>query len=198
VSRAVFLDRDGVINRKAPEGHYVTCLKEFQFLPEVAKAIRLLNRASFRVVVVSNQRCVAKGLITARTLDLIHRWMCRKLAASGAKLDDVYYCPHDNQPTCKCRKPAPGMLLTAAREHNIDLAASWMIGDSNGDLEAGRSAGCKTARILNHEAVGEGSSDVFAYSLLDATQQILMLETTPGRGLRRQFKFQKPRAAFSS
>ena len=146
MNKAAFLDRDGVINRKPPEGQYVTTLEDFQFLPEVAEAIVSLNRAGFKVIVVSNQRCVAKGLITTYDLDLMHQWMCRKLAVSGAVIDYIYYCPHEKQPPCSCRKPAAGMLLTAARDHEIDLAASWMIGDSDSDVEAGRSAGCKTAR----------------------------------------------------
>jgi D-glycero-D-manno-heptose 1,7-bisphosphate phosphatase len=198
VNRAVFLDRDGVINRKAPEGQYVTCLEEFKFLPDVAKAIILLNRASFKVIVVSNQRCIAKGLMTTRELDVMHQWMCRKLAVSGAIVDDVYYCPHEEQPPCSCRKPAPGMLLTAAREHHRELAASWMIGDSLSDVEAGRSAGCKTARLLKHGVVRRGNADVFARSLLDATRQILKLEATPRRRVRRKLNFRKSKPAFST
>ena len=173
MKKAVFLDRDGVINRKAPEGQYITTWKQMRFLPGVVKAIALLNRARFRVIVVSNQRCVAKGLITLEDLSALNQRMCRELAASGAIIDDAYYCPHDKRPTCKCRKPAPGLLLRAAREHHIDLAASWMIGDSRSDMEAGRSAGCMTALILQDRAPATGSADVFAHSLLNATRQIL-------------------------
>jgi histidinol-phosphate phosphatase family protein len=175
VNRAVFLDRDGVINRKVPEGEYVTSLKDFRFLPGVANAITLLNRAGFRVVVVSNQRCIAKGLITTQDLELMHQWMCRELAVSGAIVDDVYYCPHEEQPPCNCRKPAPGMLLTAAREHQLELAASWMIGDSSSDMNAGKSAGCRTARLFGPDDTRSDKADVRAHSLLDAVEQILLL-----------------------
>ncbi len=175
MSRAAFLDRDGVINRKPPEGQYVTHWEEMHFLPGVPEAIALLNQVDFRVIVVSNQRCVAKGLVTASELESMHRRMCEHLAANGATVDGVYYCPHERWPACDCRKPAPGMLLTAAREHRLDLAASWMIGDSDIDIEAGRNAGCKTARLLGVAESVTGKADVVAPSLRDAIRQILCL-----------------------
>lgn len=174
--KAAFLDRDGVINQKMPEGQYVTRWEEMLFLPGAAEAIFLLHRAGFRVIVVSNQRCVAKGLLTVQGLDSIHRCMCEKFAAAGATIDGVYYCPHDNQPPCSCRKPAPGLLLKAAREHQLDLARSWMIGDSDTDVAAGRYAGCKTARLLNSAENANERADVIVPSLLDAVRQILRLE----------------------
>ncbi len=172
MSRAVFLDRDGVINRKPVEGEYVTRWEEVHILPGVARAIGLLNHAGFRVIVVSNQRCVAKGLITKADLESMHHRVCATLAEVGATIDSVYYCPHEKDPPCRCRKPAPGMLLDAAQEHQIDLKASWMIGDSEIDVEAGRNAGCKTVRLLEN-AEGGGNADVVAASLLDAIQDIL-------------------------
>ena len=175
-SRAVFLDRDGVINRKHPEDGYVTCWEDLRFLPGVAESIALLNHANFRVIVVSNQRCVARGLVTPQTLDSIHQRMCDWLAAAGARIDAIYYCPHETQPPCSCRKPAPGMLLTAAREHQVDLAASWMIGDSEIDIEAGRNAGCRTVRLLGGPETFTVSADVVASSLLEAVHQILQRE----------------------
>jgi D-glycero-D-manno-heptose 1,7-bisphosphate phosphatase len=176
MNRAAFLDRDGVINRKPPEGQYVTRWEEMQFLPDVANAIAKLNQAGFRVIVVSNQRCVAKGLITAADVDAMHQRMCSELAAAGAIIDWVYYCPHEKQPPCGCRKPAPGMMLSAAREHQIDLAASWMIGDSDIDVAAGRNAGCKTARLMRGDKAVIGNPNVVAQSLLDAIHKILQLE----------------------
>jgi len=102
--------------------------------------------------------------------------MCHRLSAGGGRIEAVYYCPHENQPPCSCRKPAPGMLLTAAHEYGIDLAASWMIGDSEMDIEAGRKAGCKTVRVLKHREMANGRADVVAHSLVDATYQILRME----------------------
>lgn len=171
--RAVFLDRDGVINKKYPEGQYVTRWEEMDIFPDVAPAITRLNRAGFRVIVVSNQRCVAKGLITTSELDSMHQRMCDALADAGATIHCVYYCPHEDHPPCDCRKPAPGMLLDAARAHDIDLASSWIIGDSEIDVEAGRNAGCKTARLLNAGQSVKANADVVAPSLLEVVDQLL-------------------------
>jgi len=171
--KAVFLDRDGIINRKAPEGQYITQWEDFEFLPRVAEGIQLLNRASYYVFVASNQRCVAKGLITSRQLEAMHFRMIDQLAAAHARIDAVYYCPHDNDPPCACRKPAPGMLLQAAHDHSLDLEASWMVGDSDLDIKAGKAAGCRTVRILLPETVAEVTSDLTANSLLEAANRIL-------------------------
>jgi len=172
MNRAAFLDRDGVINRKAPtEDQYITRWEDMQILPGVVEAIALLNRANFRVIVVSNQRCVAKGFLTASDLDSMHQRMCRELAAMGAKIDGVYYCPHEEHPACSCRKPEPGMLIAAADEHHVDFSASWMIGDSEKDVEAGRSAGCRTVRILKTDLGAGVSPDMLARSLLEAVHR---------------------------
>jgi len=176
MKRAAFLDRDGVINRKLPEGQYVTRWEEMEFLLGVSAAISLLTQAGFCVLIVSNQRCVAKGLLTANELESIHDRMCRELAASGATITEVYYCPHEEQPPCGCRKPSPGMLLRAALEHEIDLLASWMIGDSEIDVQAGKNAGCRTVRIVTDEEAGGGGADLIALSLLDAVHKLLALE----------------------
>jgi D-glycero-D-manno-heptose 1,7-bisphosphate phosphatase len=180
MKKAAFLDRDGVINRKAPAGEYVMRWEEMEFLPGTREAVRLLRRAGFLVVVVSNQRCVAKGLITASALESMHERMRREFAAAGAIIDAIYYCPHENAPPCGCRKPQPGMLLQAARDHDIDLAASWMIGDSGRDVGAGRAAGCHTALVTGNDdrshRAAEAGADLVASSLLDATHQILQVE----------------------
>jgi D-glycero-D-manno-heptose 1,7-bisphosphate phosphatase len=178
MKKAVFLDRDGVINRKPPEGEYVTRWEDLELLPAVAEAIAALVKAGFLVIVVSNQRCVAKGLLTVRELNSIHQRMREKLATAGAVITAVYYCPHDTEPPCDCRKPAPGMLLTAARNHEVDLAGSWMVGDSDTDVEAGKRAGCRTVRILKSGELAASGADIFAQSLFDAVRQILPL-TTP-------------------
>jgi D-glycero-D-manno-heptose 1,7-bisphosphate phosphatase len=171
--RAVFLDRDGVINVKAPEGQYIRRWEEFRFLPEVADAIALLNRAGFAVIVVSNQRGVAKGLMTLDALEEIHRRMLAHLSDSKAKIDAVYYCPHSADASCTCRKPAPGMLLQAAKDHSIDLHNSWMVGDSDSDILAGKNAGCRTVRIVRLGAAMEVPSDFTFRSLTEAVTAIV-------------------------
>ncbi len=185
MNRAVFLDRDGVINQNPVEGEYVTRWEDFHILPGVVEGITLLNRAGFSVIVVTNQRCVAKGLLTIADLERMHKRMTDVLAIAGATIDATFYCPHEMEPSCDCRKPAPGMLLNAARSLGLELAASWMIGDSDIDIEAGKNAGCKTARLLAiNEIAAEPErrsatpirADIVAPSLLDAIRRILNRE----------------------
>lgn len=187
LKKAVFLDRDGVINRKAQEGDYITSWEDFQILPGVAEAISLLNQAGLTVIVVTNQRAIAKGLLTTAGLERMHERMSESFAQSGAVINGIQFCPHDYDPPCSCRKPAPGMLLDAAREHGIHLAASWMIGDSDIDIQAGKNAGCRTVRIhATAEELGVNETrsresiraDLIASSLLDAVRQLLQRETT--------------------
>jgi len=183
MNSAVFLDRDGVINRKPPDGDYITRWEDMELLPGVADGIALLNQANFCVIVITNQRCVAKGLISVAGLEEIHRRMTESLARSGAALDGIYYCPHDLGASCACRKPAPGMLLEAARSRGIDLPSSWMVGDSDIDVEAGRRAGCKTVLLretgdsIVRPTPGKGEKceevNIVAPSLLEAIRQIL-------------------------
>jgi len=140
----VFLDRDGVINRRIP-GDYVKRWEEFEFLPGVPEALAQLRRAGHFTVVVSNQRGIAHGIMTAEDVDAVHHRMQTELRAHDAEIDAIYYCPDMNGPM---RKPAPGMLLAAARDHpRIDLARSVMIGDSVTDLMAGAAAGARCVLI---------------------------------------------------
>jgi|SRR5580704_14751080 D-glycero-D-manno-heptose 1,7-bisphosphate phosphatase len=181
MSKAVFLDRDGVINQKPPEGGYVTRWEDFHILPGVAEGVALLNRAGFTVIVVTNQRCIAKGLITVVELENMHQRLNELLAKSGAIIEGTFYCPHEIEPVCECRKPAPGMLLKAARLHGIDLAASWMIGDSDIDIQAGRNAGCKTVRLIEGDQAQRASAletdaDIIARSFLEAIRRIFERE----------------------
>lgn len=173
MKRGAFLDRDGVINRKADGDSYITRWEDFHFLPEVADGIKLLNRAGWSVIVISNQRCVAKGLLSIEVLEAIHRRMSQELGAAGAKVDGIYYCPHEKDAACNCRKPEPGMLLAAAKEHQIDLRSSWMIGDSETDVEAGRRAGCRTVQLVANPESAEGKADLYASSLVEASRRIL-------------------------
>ena len=145
--RTVFLDRDGVVNEKMPEGRYVTQWSEFKILPGVADAICLLNRAGLRVIVVSNQRGIALGLYTAEDVLAIHSEFQKVLASCGAQVDGFYYCPHDKG-QCNCRKPLPGLFEQAVADFpGITAASSAMIGDSKPDVEFGRRLGMTTIFI---------------------------------------------------
>jgi len=175
--RAVFLDRDGVINRELPEGSYVTRWAEVEFLPGGAEAVKCFRDAGFLVLLVSNQRTIAKGLITQQGLESLHRRMWQELFRGEEGFDGVYCCPHDTDPPCQCRKPQPGMLLAAARDRGIDLTASWMVGDSESDVEAGRRAGCRTIRIGLPEIRVSTAANEVAGSLQEAANIILAAES---------------------
>ncbi|HLH29900.1 MAG TPA: HAD family hydrolase [Terriglobia bacterium] len=185
MNRAIFLDRDGVINKKAPDGDYVVRWEDFRFLDGIVEAISEINKAGIRVIVVTNQRCVAKGLITAADLESLHRRMFEFLAERGAVIDGIYFCPHEVDLHCRCRKPAPGMLLNAANDHDLQLMNSWMVGDSQADIEAGKRAGCRTALLLADGAEMDRNQDTYgadlmANSLLDLVRCILGLQKPDG------------------
>ncbi len=150
---AVFLDRDGTL---IEDPGYLSDPDQVRLLPGAASAVRRLNEAGCLVIVVSNQSGVARGLITESDVDAIHERLRTLLAAEDARIDAVYYCPFFDGPEAivekyrrdsDLRKPNPGMLLLAAKEHPIDLKSSWMIGDKDSDVLAGRSAGCRTILI---------------------------------------------------
>jgi D-glycero-D-manno-heptose 1,7-bisphosphate phosphatase len=147
----VFLDRDGVINRKMPEGQYVTGWQHFHLLPGVPEAIAKLNQAGLRVLVVTNQRGIALGLYAPSDVDHIHVQLNEHLAQSGAHIDGFYFCPHDKR-ECNCRKPLPGLFEQAqANFPEITPATSLIIGDSLSDIEFGRALGMKTIFIQGDE-----------------------------------------------
>ncbi len=148
----VFLDRDGVINVAPPEGEYVTRWEDFELIPETVDWIRLFKALGYLVIVVTNQRAVARGLLSAAGLEEIHRRMRRALAERGAAIDAVYCCPHE-EGSCSCRKPAPGLVLEAVRQWDIDLAASIVIGDSRRDRELAEGLGLTYIEVHNGRIV---------------------------------------------
>lgn len=169
--RAVFLDRDGVINALVPLSNdprnSPRNADEFELLPGAAEAIKLLKETGWLVIIISNQPNIAKGKSTFADLEAITNKMKDELSKRGASVDDVYYCIHHPDPKqvvlksllkeCDCRKPKPGLLLQAAKDWDIDLSKSWMIGDSETDIQAGQAAGCKTLLITG----GLKSEDIY-------------------------------------
>jgi D-glycero-D-manno-heptose 1,7-bisphosphate phosphatase len=178
--RTVFLDRDGVLNEKMPEGRFVTSWREFNLLPGVPQAIARLNRAGLRVVVVSNQRGVALGLYTPADVHAIHSAFQEELQSHGAHVDGFYFCPHDKR-QCNCRKPLPGLFEQAQAEFSeITAATSAMIGDSLSDIEFGRRLWMLTIFIdgnPQHRKPGAEAArelaDLRFPSLLDAVNDLL-------------------------
>lgn len=176
--KAIFLDRDGTLN------HYVGFLRnidEFELLPGAAEAVALINASGYLAVVITNQPVIARGEVSEEALRQIHNKMETLLGLEGAYLDGIYVCPHHPEHgfagerpelkiVCECRKPKPGLLLQAASDLNIDLASSWMIGDSESDLLAGRAAGCKVA-LLTREPQNM-KADVACQSVLAFAQHL--------------------------
>lgn len=143
--KAIFLDRDGVINKERRD--YVKSINELEIFPYVSNAIKLLNDAGFLTVVITNQSAINRGIISHDDVKNIHENINQHLNMNKTKIDAFYYCPHTPFENCQCRKPKPGLLLKAASELNIDLSKSFMIGNSDSDLEAARSAKCKSIKV---------------------------------------------------
>ena len=140
--KAIFLDRDGVINQERKD--YVKNLEEFKIFDNVAYAISLLKKENFLVVIITNQSAINRKLLSKENLDNIHEFLKKYLEKNNTSVDAIYYCPHTPEECCSCRKPKPGLLLQAALDLNIDLKDSWMIGDSKKDLDAAKAAGCNS------------------------------------------------------
>lgn len=177
--RAVFLDRDGVIN--ADRDDYVKSTNELRVYPFAPAAIRLLNDAGWPVFVVSNQQGVAKGIIAEDDLLAIQREIMRQVEEAGGRITGFYYCRHLASEGCSCRKPQPGLILQAAREHSIDLAESVMVGDTERDIAAGQSAGCRTILVLTGKLTRAdagsmiGKPDFVADTLAEAAEFIVRI-----------------------
>lgn len=167
VRRAVFLDRDGTIN---VEKDYLYKIEDFEFIPGAPEAIKRLKDGGFLVIVVTNQSGVGRGYFDEREVETLHDHLQSELAGYGTAIDAFYYCPHhpehgvgDYRIVCDCRKGAPGMLLQAAAEHNIDLQQSFMIGDKLADIEAASRAGCQPILVLTgHGAFIASNPDIAA------------------------------------
>jgi D,D-heptose 1,7-bisphosphate phosphatase len=186
---AVFLDRDGTINE---EVGYLDSLDKFKIIPSAYEAIRLINESGMKVVVISNQAGVARGFFTEDFVKITHEHLQTALRQQGATIDNFYYCPHHPmegigpyRQVCNCRKPAPGMLLRAAQDLNIDLTRSYLVGDRFNDMEAGKKIGVRGILVKTgfgqsllqddgpDEATPENKPDFIAADILEAVKWIL-------------------------
>jgi len=147
--KAVFLDRDGIVNRERSD--YVKTLDELEIFTNVADCVKILKKGGFLVVIVTNQSAVNRGKITHEQLSEIHNAIQNYFRKNETNVDGFYYCPHRPDENCNCRKPKPGLLLKAARELNIDLKSSWFIGNNDSDIQAGSSVGCKSIKVVEQD-----------------------------------------------
>ena len=178
--KAVFLDRDGTINKYVG---FLTDINDFELIEYVPKAIKIMNELGYLVIVVTNQPVIARGELSEKGLEEIHNKMETLLGEQGAYVDAIYYCPHhpdsgyegevkELKVECECRKPKPGMLIQAAVKFNIDLNQSYMVGDSENDVLAGKAAGCLTV-LIDNGINNETKNEHVAASLLDFATRIL-------------------------
>lgn len=142
--KVLFLDRDGVINRKPPKAEYVRSWKQFEFLPEAISSLKTLCRHGYELYIITNQAGIARGLMNERDLEDIHSRMKRELKLHDVEIRGIYYCPHGWDEGCDCRKPKPGLFFQASRDHHLDISKAVYIGDDDRDMEAGNAAGCRT------------------------------------------------------
>ncbi len=175
--RAVFLDRDGVINCaivRAGKPYPPLSAEELKVPPDVPGALLRLKAAGYQLIVVTNQPDIARGTQSREVVDAMHTSL-----ASQLPIDDVRVCPHDDRDQCGCRKPLPGLLLDAAREHGIALAFSFMVGDRWRDVEAGRRAGCRTVFIdRGYAELKPENADFTVLSVSEAVDRILSCPMT--------------------
>lgn len=183
-NKAIFLDRDGVINASPGQG-FVTNWRDFRFLPGTLPALKRLRGSSYKIIIISNQSAVGRNLMALKTLRQITRKMLTAIRKAGGRMDAVYYCPHHPEDGCGCHKPKMGLLKKAARDFSIDLTESFMIGDSRIDIRMGKKAGCATLLVLSgkesHRSLASlrlPADQVFG-NLLQAIRWILRRKTAP-------------------
>ena len=153
MTKAIFLDRDGVINKERKD--YVKSIEEFQILDGVPESIKMLKEKGFVVIVITNQSAINRGLVTIETLNEIHNHLQKILKDNNTSIDDFYFCPHIPDENCQCRKPNPGMLIKAVQDHDIDMNQSFMIGNSLTDVQAAQKAGCKGILLNQNQTLLE-------------------------------------------
>lgn len=159
----VFLDRDGTLNVRPPKACYVERPEDYIWLPGAIEAVKRLNGAGYLVLLISNQPGIARGKLTEEMLQDIHNKMILELADAGAHIDKIYYCPHNWDEGCECRKPKPGMLYQAQKDFSLNLRKGYLIGDDERDIEAGNAAGCHSVLVDD------------TYTVLDAVKDIIQM-----------------------
>jgi len=167
---AVILDRDGVLNVKAPKAQYVRKPEDFRWLPGAREALKMFSDAGYRVIIVSNQAGIGRGLMTEGDLNAVNGKMKDEVAAAGGRIDAIYYCPHDWDEGCECRKPKPGMLFQAQREFHLDLTRTHFIGDDLRDVEAAEAAGCPWVLVTAETSL----RDIAAQMISDKHEEVTL------------------------
>jgi D-glycero-D-manno-heptose 1,7-bisphosphate phosphatase len=157
LKQAIFLDRDGVINK---EKNYLYKIEEFEFIDGVFEACAYLTNLGFKIIIVTNQSGISRGYYSEKDFQIINQWMINQFNKRNIDILDVFYCPHSHDSGCNCRKPKPGMLLKAQKKHNIDMEKSWLIGDKEDDITAANNAGIfNTIIVESGHAIDKSKSN---------------------------------------
>jgi histidinol-phosphate phosphatase family protein len=177
---SVFIDRDGVINVRPDferQQFYILKQNDFVFEKKAIEGLKMLSDSGLPIIVVTNQSCVGRGLISEKDIAEMHTHMTRELAVAGVKITDVLFCPHTPEAGCGCRKPEIGLLVDAAKKWGVSLGNSWMLGDMTSDIKAGRLAGCKTILVKTgcggEDKKFEETPDFVAADLIEAAKIVL-------------------------
>lgn len=171
-TKAVFLDRDGTINHDPPS--YVSSPKDFKFIPETLSALKILSKSDYKIIIVSNQSGIGRGYFKEKDVENLHKWMLGQLKKKGIRIDKIYYCPHREEDNCGCRKPKPGMILSASKEFGLNLNKSWIIGNEIKDVQVGREANVRTIKLGKKiPAKIRTQPDFYAKDLKDAVKKLL-------------------------
>jgi len=153
MNKAVFLDRDGVINKEKKD--YVKSVNELEIYPQIPSFIKKIKELGFIVIVITNQSAINRKLTTKENVNKIHKEIQKLLKLNNTKIDDFFYCPHMPEENCECRKPKSGLILQAQIKFNIDLKKSWVIGDNESDVESGTNIGCKGIKIESPDSLND-------------------------------------------
>lgn len=152
-NKAIFLDRDGVINKDRSD--YVKSIHELEIFSNIEECIKRIKEKGFLIIVISNQSAIGRNLTSHAEVQKIHDHIQQYLNKWNLKIDAFYYCPHNPDDNCNCRKPKPGLILQAANDYNISLSNSWMIGDHDRDIQSGLIAGCKSIKISEQNTLSK-------------------------------------------
>ncbi|MCG2717283.1 MAG: D-glycero-beta-D-manno-heptose 1,7-bisphosphate 7-phosphatase [Nanoarchaeota archaeon] len=175
MDKAIFIDRDGVINKDL--GGYISRPEDFKFIEGVIEALKNLNQMEFKLIVITNQGGIAKGEYTEQDLESVHKKMVSLLENEGIRLTGIYYCPHHTSDNCDCRKPRTGMIEKAVKEHNIDPKKSFFIGDKTTDIQAGKDMGCMTFLVKTgyggRDKICNVEPDFIVEDFFEASKRIL-------------------------
>jgi len=152
MNKAIFLDRDGIINI---DKAYVVKIEDFEFFPHIFEVLAYLQHLNYKLIIVTNQSGISRGFYSEKDFETLTEWMVKQFTKKGIKIEAIYHCPHKPEDHCLCRKPSPKMLKEAMKDYDIDPQKSWMIGDKPSDIEAGLNAGISQTIFVNSKICEE-------------------------------------------